>query len=148
MGEQADPWGTRDERLHALGYGPGPEGYAQFRKTDRWSTRRARYFDDYGPEVRCRICGVLATELHHRRYDALGDEPDRDLVPVCRNCHYGTHLIMKFWGVEDVSVGHVLYHGTVVERMDDAVAAGTPMTPADVSHELRRELEIDVQRER
>ena len=56
--------------------------------THEWQAKRAVVLERDG---RLCICGDTATEVHHKIYDNLGQEPLSDLVALCKNCHDGYH---------------------------------------------------------
>ena len=64
--------------------------YYLYLKTDRWQElRNARMELD---NHRCRMCDVLATCVHHRRYpDILGEETVDDLTSLCTVHHEHFH---------------------------------------------------------
>ena len=62
--------------------------YHEYLKSDRWQhLRRSVLRRD---NELC-ICGAKATEVHHKTYERLGNEPLSDLVSLCRNCHQNVH---------------------------------------------------------
>ncbi len=60
--------------------------YAEYMSSSVWRRRRRRFIAKYG-----RICNRCRStrniEVHHRNYDRLGRERDRDLEVLCRVCH-------------------------------------------------------------
>jgi hypothetical protein len=69
-----------------------------------WLARRRAWHDQwtrrYGNEPTCQMCGKPWSlgdgALHHRSYQRLGHEADRDLVPLCREpCHLLLHEILE-----------------------------------------------------
>lgn len=64
------------------------EGYDAYLRTNHWQNVRAMAYRVYG--CRCTI-GVQCAgplDVHHIRYDNLGDEPPEDLEVLCR-LHHG-----------------------------------------------------------
>lgn len=71
---------------------------AQFKRPDyhvyieskAWRARRKQYYDRHGKQ--CEVCGSTdAVQLHHRHYNTLGREKDKDLQALCRGCHENHH---------------------------------------------------------
>lgn len=58
-------------------------------RTPMWQARRREILrrDNY----ECRHCGGRADDVHHLSYSADHDEPDGQLVSLCRECHEETH---------------------------------------------------------
>lgn len=68
--------------------------YADYMLSPDWARRKRRYYQRH--RKRCRAC--RATErihLHHKTYKRLGREWDRDLVPLCEDCHARVHTTQK-----------------------------------------------------
>jgi hypothetical protein len=64
--------------------------YDRYINSTAWERRRAAFFATH-PKV-CRACGATeGIHLHHHTYRRLGQEPDRDLVPLCPHCHSLVH---------------------------------------------------------
>jgi hypothetical protein len=70
--------------------------------SEQWFALRERWAADWaerrGNEPHCLICGAewsLCDDLHHRTYERLGREADRDLIPLCRSCHGVLHRILE-----------------------------------------------------
>ena len=62
--------------------------YYEYLKSDRWQhLRRSVLRRD---NELC-ICGAKATEVHHKTYERIGNEPLSDLVSLCRHCHQNVH---------------------------------------------------------
>lgn len=74
-------------RIHELRALP----YDAYLKTEEWAQRRQRKLEAVG--YRCECCDAtdVPLQVHHRRYTNLGDEPDDDLVALCRDCHERYH---------------------------------------------------------
>jgi 5-methylcytosine-specific restriction endonuclease McrA len=57
----------------------------------QWRRRRAAWFKRNGGY--CRACGYTGRlDLHHKTYERLGHEYDRDLVALCRFHHRQAHI--------------------------------------------------------
>jgi len=64
--------------------------YIEYLKSEDWKIRR-KYLMELA-DWTCSICGNKATQLHHLKYDKLGDEElDVDVIPLCNNCHKKIH---------------------------------------------------------
>lgn len=63
--------------------------YADYLQSDAWRQKSAAVlFRDRGVcQAKLDGCQHTATEVHHRTYDHIGDEPLFDLVAICRACH-------------------------------------------------------------
>jgi hypothetical protein len=88
------PWSTR--RLHRRA------AYCNYMASQHWFALRERWAADWaarrGTEPHCLICGAewaLCDDLHHRTYERLGNEADRDLIPLCRTCHGTLHRMLE-----------------------------------------------------
>jgi hypothetical protein len=68
--------------------------YDDYLRTSWWwnGTRSAEF--RYA-EGRCRLCNEPAIDVHHNAYANLGEEKPRDVVALCRRCHYDHHERMK-----------------------------------------------------
>lgn len=64
------------------------ETYEKYKKSPAWHRKRdlVRERD----KSLC-ICGVQATEVHHKNYHNIGKEPLSDLVALCKECHERLH---------------------------------------------------------
>src|SRR5258708_7036716 len=64
--------------------------YQDYLSNRRWRelSRRVWRRDD----GRCQFCFGRATEVHHLTYDHIFNEPDEDLVCICRDCHQRIHV--------------------------------------------------------
>ena len=66
--------------------------YRQYLETDHWQEvrkgahRRAGY--------RCQMCGEshITLDVHHNTYDNRGEERNRDVIVLCRDCHSKHHI--------------------------------------------------------
>lgn len=52
-----------------------------------WHAKRSAYAEAF-PDAGCFVCGRRDYQLHHRRYDNLGQEEWDELVPLCPDHHY------------------------------------------------------------
>jgi hypothetical protein len=55
-----------------------------------WEARKELYFERHPRE--CAVCGSPYVDLHHKFYGDYGQEPDSDLIPLCRRDHEAFHL--------------------------------------------------------
>ncbi|MCY3740395.1 MAG: hypothetical protein OXH00_05190 [Candidatus Poribacteria bacterium] len=64
--------------------------------TPEWLEKQAEVLKRDG--MLC-VCGDSATEVHHKTYENLGQEPLSDLVALCRYCYRGIHSgeKIKLW---------------------------------------------------
>lgn len=74
-------------RLEELRWMP----YREYLQTPEWQYRRAMALRRAW--FRCQVCNAKGVELntHHRTYERRGQEHDRDLIVLCRNCHETFH---------------------------------------------------------
>lgn len=64
--------------------------YYSYITSKKWAKRRRRYYAT-NPNV-CKVCGSREDlQLHHISYENLGNEPDKDLVPLCNLHHEAFH---------------------------------------------------------
>lgn len=68
--------------------------YEEYLKTDHWkqvrtkAVRRALY--------RCELCGAGGIlHVHHKSYERLGCEDERDVIALCPSCHETEHKMLK-----------------------------------------------------
>lgn len=60
--------------------------YLTYINSAAWRARRQRALRRAGH--RCQVCGEgRRLQVHHVRYDNLGNEPDEDLTVLCWYCH-------------------------------------------------------------
>lgn len=61
--------------------------YKRYIRSPEWRARRQHILARAA--LRCERCNRfgVALEVHHLRYDNLGDEPETDLQVLCLNCH-------------------------------------------------------------
>lgn len=86
----------------------GNEDYRDYLASGAWAWRRQRWFRTCrarGFEPACQVCLVMlkdtgTLDLHHVSYDGVqqeesgkwrSSETDRDLMPMCRDCHQELH---------------------------------------------------------
>ena len=64
--------------------------YIEYLKSDDWKERR-KYLMELAGWL-CSKCGNKATQLHHIKYDNIGDEElDVDVIALCNDCHDEIH---------------------------------------------------------
>lgn len=77
------------------------EEYQKYLQSDHWKDVKERFRQSKRPK-HCLICNNEQIELHHVSYSKLGNERiDRDIVPLCRNCHQKLH---DFHNEEEIDV--------------------------------------------
>ena len=59
--------------------------YNRYLKSDAWMAKRACVLNLR--DHRCDLCNEKATEVHHKTYDNVGQEPFNDLTALCKSCH-------------------------------------------------------------
>ena len=76
----------REERERII----NDNGYLAYLQTPEWASRRDKTLRR-DMQV-CQAClEALATEVHHRTYERIFNEPIFDLVSVCSDCHRKIH---------------------------------------------------------
>ncbi len=79
---------TTGDRREALRRMP----YHAYLQTPEWKRRRNRALARASWRCEQRDCtSTEQLEVHHRRYDQLGAEPDEDLCVLCYGHHHGLH---------------------------------------------------------
>jgi 5-methylcytosine-specific restriction endonuclease McrA len=69
--------------------------YQAYMNSRAWFAKRQQRLeiDDH----RCRKCGHNdALQVHHLKYDNLGNEPMGDLVTLCDRCHGDEHEMQRY----------------------------------------------------
>lgn len=66
--------------------------YVEYMTSERWALRRKQYLKTHK-----RICVACMSPkdvtIHHKTYRNMGNEPDEDLVCLCKPCHTAYHRI-------------------------------------------------------
>lgn len=89
--------------------------YNGYLHSNLWKGRKGSYWATH--RKICFCCAGPATELHHCSYNRLGREKDKDLVPLCRNCH--EHITDMVYNKEaKLEEAHVIYKGLLELRID------------------------------
>lgn len=66
--------------------------YEKYIRSSQWKNRRAIFFQRH--DHSCSACtSKRKIHLHHKSYDRVGREPDRDLVALCEICHSEVHRL-------------------------------------------------------
>lgn len=76
----------------------GFNSYREYLASPLWKNakRKLRNGKDGTKLRRCEICGIRCfTHVHHRTYRRLGKEEKKDLIEVCKKCHYEIHEIVS-----------------------------------------------------
>lgn len=90
------------ERLSKAKQKKRQELLRKYYKSEAWKEKRILVLrrDDYT----CQSCLIQeATEVHHKSYRFLFNEPLFDLVSVCHNCHKQIHNMIDGVGFEDIT---------------------------------------------
>jgi len=91
--EFQDAWDNR-KRDPALAALPYPE----YLLTEHWQRMRQRKLLR---EPRCQCCyWPLFLQVHHLRYDRLGNEAEHDLLVLCEQCHELWHQVLDERGLK------------------------------------------------
>ena len=69
--------------------------YPRYLSSVAWKSKRREVLVRDG--YRCQ-CGAVATEVHHKNYDTVGNEALEDLISLCRGCHEKRHGIASSAG--------------------------------------------------
>ena len=75
------------------------ENYYEYLKSETWKEKRKELLEEAAWV--CFLCGGKATQIHHLKYNNLGDEMlGEDAEAVCGNCHKEIHAdkIMEYGG--------------------------------------------------
>lgn len=85
----------------------------------QWAERRQRYFSQHAP--RCEACRSTSNiHLHHTEYTNLFDEPDEELVPLCRDCHAECHHLQRLfgWHFYNMTAEYIRYRRRLMRRVE------------------------------
>jgi len=67
------------------------EWYSKYLESDNWEEKRQKVLKR--ANFVCESClDAKATQVHHKTYEHVGEEPLYELVAVCKSCHDGIHL--------------------------------------------------------
>lgn len=70
--------------------------YQQYLQSDHWKDVRSRFWASKLCHNKCESCGATRNlQVHHRSYTRLGNERLNDLMLLCGDCHWGTHLLLE-----------------------------------------------------
>jgi hypothetical protein len=85
--QQDDGARTTSNRIRELRAMP----YKEYLRTPHWKRRRQHALRAAG--YRCQACSnsLAHLDVHHNTYENLGEELDRDLIVLCRECHEAFH---------------------------------------------------------
>lgn len=66
------------------------DSYRKYLQSPEWKRRRQKAID--AANYTCQRCGQgqeehNPLEVHHRSYENFGNETEKDLIVVCKNCH-------------------------------------------------------------
>lgn len=81
------------DRLRELGFG----SYEEYLRSDHWDKVREAYWSHPKTFKSCCCCRGKAWQLHHTRYDILGNELQFliNLRAICGDCHKELHSISE-----------------------------------------------------
>ena len=70
--------------------------YNEYLKTEHWRLLKKKYWLS-GLSKFCQRCGKNDNpyDFHHRTYKRIGKEYLMDIIPLCRECHYRSHVILN-----------------------------------------------------
>ena len=68
----------------ALGY----NSYEEYLLGYIWLEKKS-YFLKVFPK--CEMCGKLASTVHHKTYERVGNEKKTDIMALCKECHNKIH---------------------------------------------------------
>ena len=64
--------------------------YNKYMKSPEWAKKRKERLELDG--YKCQMCGTTEKlEVHHIKYDTLGNENMDDLITLCEHCHTKVH---------------------------------------------------------
>lgn len=88
--------------------------YKEYIRSGLWKKRRALYFKNH--DKKCIACGTDGRiTLHHLTYKRLKKELDKDLAPLCWNCHGLYHEIHGTKDLKDLSIAFIIEKKEEVE---------------------------------
>lgn len=95
--------------------------YSQYLQGDVWKKRRSNFIKKYGKD--CKLCGKNGFAVHYLSYENIGQEPDEDLVHLCKSCHFHVHRTKDGTKVNNAYLRHnyeqyeqaVKYHKNIGE---------------------------------
>lgn len=92
-----------------------PLGYEEYLQSTEWAAKRDEALEFWGDA--CRLCGTTKrVTIHHLSYDRLGQEPMRDLMPLCWTHHAAAHRLDRQHPHRSLRINTILY----VKRHKDA----------------------------
>lgn len=90
-------WRQENPREHQQEKEDYKEDYQEYLKSDRWKILRKHILIKY--KYKCRDCGEMATQVHHKRYVNIGTPwEEYELVALCNKCHKKRHKIKEVNG--------------------------------------------------
>jgi len=66
--------------------------YGRYLKTGHWNRIKKEYWKKH--KKICFCCNLDAYVLHHIEYKNRGREKDKDLIPLCEECHNEIHTMI------------------------------------------------------
>lgn len=68
------------------------EKYYQYLLSDEWKNKKQSLINKRGD--RCEKCFFKKPlDVHHKTYERIFNEPDEDLILLCRDCHKYHHRL-------------------------------------------------------
>ena len=65
--------------------------YKTYIESEEWQERSRNFLNKY---PLCEFCGIeKSNQVHHKTYENIGNETDKDLTAVCDICHSHIHHI-------------------------------------------------------
>ena len=69
------------------------ENYKEYMKSNAWKVKRKLVLER--AKGMCESCGIKrATQIHHKTYKHLYNEPLKDLIALCGICHQDKHKLL------------------------------------------------------
>ena len=81
--------------------------YYKYLKTGKWKRRRLEYYKTH--KKICFCCEERSYVLHHLTYERIGEELDKDLIPLCEECHNEIHTLILNDCQINLANGHEVY---------------------------------------
>lgn len=65
------------------------KNYEEYLTSEMWNFKRKDFLKLR--KYKCAICGGRATQVHHKTYEHICNEPAKDLLALCPACHRKKH---------------------------------------------------------
>lgn len=107
--------------------------YEAYLKTAVWKQKRQVALEH--ADHKCQLCSCAEDlQVHHNTYKNFKNEPESDLVVLCKFCHQNLHDIMK---LKDIS--RMIYN-QFIKLMNKVKTKNIPRQEADFRRRLVREM--------